>query len=68
MYQVAGFGRGSTQLEDLERLPVDWERKKIEDLERLPVDWERKKIEDLGRLPVDSTFKKIHSFLQLLYL
>ena len=26
MYQVAGFGRGSTWLEDMERLPADWER------------------------------------------
>ena len=25
MYQVACFGRGSTQIVDLERLPVDWE-------------------------------------------
>ena len=29
MYQVASFGRGSTQLEDLERLPVDWAREKF---------------------------------------
>ena len=26
MYQIAGFGRGSTNHEDLERLPADWER------------------------------------------
>ena len=26
MYQVACFGRGSTWIEDLERLLVDWER------------------------------------------
>ena len=26
MYQVAGFGRGSAYHEDLEQLPVDWER------------------------------------------
>ena len=26
MYQVACFGRGSTWIEDLERLPGDWER------------------------------------------
>ena len=29
MYQMACFGRGSTQIVDLERLPVDWEREKI---------------------------------------
>ena len=29
MYQVAGFGRGSTLLEDLEPLPADWEREII---------------------------------------
>ena len=26
MYQVAGFGRGSKELEDLVRPPADWER------------------------------------------
>ena len=26
MFQVANFCRGSTKLEDLERLPADWER------------------------------------------
>ena len=26
MYQVAGFGRGSANHEDLEQLPVVWER------------------------------------------
>ena len=26
MFQVAGFGRGSTKIKDLERLPADWER------------------------------------------
>ena len=29
MYQVAGFGRGSTKINDLERLPADWEREII---------------------------------------
>ena len=29
MYQVAGFGRGSTWIEDLERVSVDWEREII---------------------------------------
>ena len=28
MYQTARFGRGLTQIEHLERLPVDWEREK----------------------------------------
>ena len=29
MYQVASFGRGSTKIQDLERLVVDWEREII---------------------------------------
>ena len=29
MYQVANLGRGSTEIEDLERLPADWERAKF---------------------------------------
>ena len=29
MYQVAGFGRGSANHKDLERLPLDWEGEKI---------------------------------------
>ena len=29
MYQVACFGRGSTWIEDLKRLQIDWEREKI---------------------------------------
>ena len=29
MYQIAGSGRGSAYHEDLEQLPVDWERGKI---------------------------------------
>ena len=36
MYQIAVFGRGSTYIEDLERLPADWEREIIFHCKSIP--------------------------------
>ena len=36
MYQIAGFGRGSTSIKDLERLPADWEREVLVHCKSIP--------------------------------